>query len=198
MKERIEQFLKESAKVKTKMAVTMTSDIERAIDVVMDCLRSGHKILICGNGGSAADAQHFAAEFTNRYKIERPPLPAIALTTDSSALTSIGNDSGFDFVFDKQIHALGQPGDILFVLTTSDISLDKNGHSTNIARALITAREKKLHTIGLVSLKSKKILEYLDIALVVPHTDTPRIQEGHITLLHIICELAEQKLFNKK
>lgn len=197
MKEEISQFLTDSANLKKKMSEEMTDVIELCVNKVIECYKNGNKILVCGNGGSAADAQHFAAEFVNRFKIDRDPLPAIALTTDTSSLTAIGNDAGYDYVFEKQVKAHGDKEDLLFVITTSDISFEQNGHSTNIAKALVTAKEMNLITIGLVSEKSHDILKYLDYQLIVPHKDTPRIQEAHITLLHIICEIAERELFNK-
>jgi D-sedoheptulose 7-phosphate isomerase len=194
MKKKISSLLMESSLLKKQMATSDCVQTEVAIRAIVDCLTSHHKILICGNGGSAADAQHFAAEFINRFKIDRNPFPAVALTTDASILTSISNDSGFDHVFEKQVQALGLEGDVLIVITTSDISFEKNGHSTNIALALHAARQQKIKTVGLVAQNSKKILQYLDVPLIVPSTTTPRIQEAHITLLHIICELAEQLL----
>lgn len=197
MIEEIKFYLEEGANLRLKMADEMAADIEKAARMIIDCYRSGNKLMICGNGGSAADAQHFAAEMINRFKIDRAPLPAIALTTDPSVITSIGNDSGFDYVFEKQVRALGNQGDILIAITTSDISSEKNGHSANIFKALVAAREKGIKTIGFVSQKSKKILDYLDIPLIVPHQDTPRIQEAHIATIHIICEIAEKNIFEQ-
>lgn len=195
IKEEIKNALNESANLKKKVADSICENIEEVIKLVINCYKNNGKILICGNGGSAADAQHFASEFINKFKLEREPLPAIALTTDNSILTSVGNDAGFDYIFDKQIKALGNEGDILMVITTSDISMDKNGHSANIAKAILAGKEKGMKIIGLVSIKSKYILKYLDLALIVPHSDTPRIQEAHITILHIICEIVEKNLF---
>lgn len=187
-------MLKESSRVKLEMVEACGPSIAAAVAMVVDCLKTNHKVMICGNGGSAADAQHFAAEFVNRYKINRDPWPVMALHTDTSALTSIGNDAGFEYIYAKQIQAFGQPRDVLVVLTTSDIPAAGDSHSQNLAQALAVARHKKIQTIGLVSLRSQRILEFLDIAISVPSTDTPRIQEGHGVALHCICELAEQSL----
>lgn len=195
MVEKIQFFLRESAKLKLAMAEEMAESIAKAVQTLVGCFQKGNKVLICGNGGSAADAQHFAAEFVNRYKIQRPSLPALALTTDSSALTSIANDVGFDFVFAQQVRAFGRSGDVLIAITTSDIDLASHGHSSNIGQALVVAQDLGLTTIGLVSEKSKKILDYLNISLPVPHTETPRIQEAHITLIHILTELTETLLY---
>ena len=159
-----------------------------------DCARcvalavaKGHKLLICGNGGSAADAQHLAGEFVNRFLLDRPPLPALALTTDSSVLTAIGNDFGFEQVFVKQIHALGVPGDVLLAISTS-------GKSPNVLAALRAAKEKNMHTIGL-SGAGHDMDALCDIMLHVPHASTPLIQETHISAGHLICELVEYFLF---
>lgn len=194
MQKEIKKYLKESAELNSKMTIDLIMPLEEAVKLIIGCFKKGGKILVCGNGGSAADAQHFAAELVNKFKLERKPLPAIALTTDSSILTSIANDTGFDNVFEKQVRALGQKNDILIVITTSDVTFDKHGHSTNIAKALITAKNKGIKTIGLVSQKSKEILKYLDLALIVPHNNTPHIQEAHITILHIICEIVEKNI----
>jgi D-sedoheptulose 7-phosphate isomerase len=159
-------------------------DCARRIAVVM---AEGHKLLICGNGGSAADAQHLAGEFVNRFLFDRPPLPALALTTDSSVLTAIGNDFGFEQVFAKQIHALGVPGDVLLAISTS-------GKSPNVLAALRAAREKNMYTLGL-SGAGHDMDALCDITLHVPHTSTPLVQEIHISAGHLICELVEYFLF---
>jgi len=167
-------------------------DIELAIASICEAFNNGKKLLIFGNGGSAADAQHIAAEFINKFKLDRKPLPAIALTTDASILTAIGNDDGFEYIFQKQLEALGKKGDIALVLTTSDFQYS-HPHSANLCRGLETAKEKGMVTIGLVSEKSKSILSLLDIAIVAPSKNTPRIQELHVLFYHIICELVESK-----
>ena len=196
MENEIQSYLQEGAKMSNDIALKLTDSIKKVTQEVIECYRRGNKILICGNGGSAADAQHFAAEFVNRFKIERKPLPVITLTTNASVLTSIGNDYGFDYVFSKQVEAFGKTDDLLIVITTSDISFEKNGHSTNIANALVASKKIGMKNIGLISKKSKIILDYLDHSLPVPHTDTPHIQEAHIAILHIICQIAEDRLFN--
>jgi D-sedoheptulose 7-phosphate isomerase len=159
-------------------------DCARCIALAMD---SGHKLLLCGNGGSAADAQHLAGEFVNRFLIDRPPLPAIALTTDTSVLTAISNDFGFEYVFAKQIYALGVPGDVLLALSTS-------GESPNVLAALRAAREKKMHTIGL-SGAGCGMDALCDTVLHVQHASTPLVQEIHISAGHLICALVEYLLF---
>ena len=155
----------------------------------VQCFQRGNKVLLCGNGGSAADAQHIAAEFVNRFRFDRPALPAFALTTDSSILTSIGNDSSFDYVFSRQVEALAQPGDILVGISTS-------GGSVNVLNALDAARLKRVITIGFTgnrgddSMKTK-----CDYYLAVPSEDTARIQECHEFIWHVICGKVEQTLF---
>jgi len=166
--------------------------IERVVQVLVDALQHNHTVFLFGNGGSAADAQHIAAEFINRFKIDRRPLPAVALTTDTSVITAIANDSGFQYVFEKQIRALGKKGDIAVAITTSDFSAD--GHSIILKHALTAAKEKGMITIGLISDKSKNICSLLDEQVVIPDTETPRIQEAHILVAHIICELVEAEL----
>ena len=151
-------------------------------------LAKGNKILICGNGGSAGDAQHLAGEFVNRFLIDRPPLAAMALTTDSSVLTAIGNDFGFALVFEKQVRALGQAGDVLVGISTS-------GNSPDVIAALRCARERRLFTIGLTGRDGGKMAEWCDVLLAVPHEHTPLIQEIHITAGHLWCSLVDHYLF---
>ncbi len=199
MKEEIKSIIKESISVKQHLhdLPEIVEAIENATKTIIDALQNGKKILIFGNGGSAADAQHFAGEFVNRFKIDRVPLPAISLVTDTSVLTSIANDFGYDYIFSKQVEALGQKGDIAIAITTSDVELKQGGHSANIANGLISARNKGLVTIGLVSDKSQKVLELLDMAIKIPSKNTPRIQESHILVIHIISEIAEKALYEK-
>jgi D-sedoheptulose 7-phosphate isomerase len=151
-------------------------------------LARGGKILLCGNGGSAADCQHIAAEFTNRFMMERPPLPAMALTTDSSVLTSIGNDYSFERVFEKQVSAFGNPGDVLVGISTS-------GHSPNVLQALKRARERQLVTIGLTGGGGGSMADCYDHLLLVPDERTPLIQEIHIAAGHLLCSLVDHYLF---
>ncbi len=152
------------------------------------CMARGGKILLCGNGGSAADAQHLAAEFINRFQLDRPSLPAVALTTDTSALTAIGNDFGFDQVFSKQVQGLGQPGDMLLGISTS-------GNSPNVIKALETAREKSVTTAGLSGAGGGDMLRLCDHLLIVDDPRTPLIQEVHIAVGHLLCRLVDYYLF---
>lgn len=198
MKKQIVSQLKVAAEVQEEMVRACSDLILQAAETIAQAFENGHKLLICGNGGSAADAQHMAGELVNKFRFERAPLPAMALTTDTSVISSISNDSSFSFIFSKQIEALGKKGDILMVITTSDIDFEKHAHSSNLAMALKMAKKKGLKTIGLVSIKSKKILKLLDVAIRIPSRDTPRIQEGHLLAEHIICDLVEQRLFKKK
>jgi D-sedoheptulose 7-phosphate isomerase len=151
---------------------------------------NGGKLLICGNGGSAADAQHLAAEFVNRFRLERRPLPAIALTTDTSVITSVSNDYDFDQVFSKQVEALAGPGDIVLGISTS-------GNSPNVLKALSAAREIGAKTVGLTGGTGGAMERWSDLVLCVDSSDTPRIQEVHIFLEHLLCDLVEQRLFNR-
>lgn len=157
--------------------------------LITSALMNGNKLLVMGNGGSAADSQHFVAEIVGRFKMERKALPAIALSTDTSILTAIGNDYGFESIFSRQVEALAAPGDIVVGLSTS-------GNSPNVQKALNAARQRGCRTIGLLGKDGGSIKEVCDLALVVPSTDTPRIQEGHITIIHIVCDLVEKALFS--
>ena len=164
--------------------------IIQAAEMLATCLSRGSKVLIFGNGGSAADAQHLAAEFVNRFQIERPPLAAIALTTDTSILTSIANDYRFDDIFSKQIKALGKKGDIAWGLSTS-------GNSPNVVKAVQSARKLGMTTIGMTG-RGGELAECADLVLAVASDTTARVQESHITLGHILCELLERKLYPKE
>ncbi len=174
--------------------------IEKSIDMLpeklaqvskmaVQTLQNGNKILLCGNGGSAADAQHIAAELTGRYKSERRGLPGIALTTDTSALTAIGNDYGYERVFDRQVEALAQPGDMLIGISTS-------GNSTNVLSALVLAKEMGCTAIGLSGKDGGKMNEICDINLVIPSDDTPRIQEMHILIGHTLCQIIDNAFYD--
>lgn len=183
----IDSILTENLRV-TREAVTEQRDkLIAAADMLVTAIASGHKVLIFGNGGSAADAQHLAAEFVNRFQFERQPLPAIALTTDSSIITSIGNDESFERIFAKQVEALGRPGDVAWGLSTS-------GRSANILAALDTARQRDMHCLGM-SGRGGRLGAQTDLLLTVPSDITARVQEAHITLGHILCQLVEYKLF---
>jgi D-sedoheptulose 7-phosphate isomerase len=166
----------------------LCADTAAAADAVSSALRAGNKLLLCGNGGSAADAQHWAGELVSRFHYDRPGLAAIALTTDSSIMTAIGNDYGYERLFSRQVEALGVRGDVLFALSTS-------GRSPNILAALHAARERGMVTVGLTGERGEEMATLCDILLRVPSTSTPRIQEGHEALGHAICALVEKTLF---
>ncbi|MBI2487553.1 MAG: D-sedoheptulose 7-phosphate isomerase [Deltaproteobacteria bacterium] len=191
MKEQIISKLRESAELKLRFAKESIKEIAEATNIIHKSLKAGGKILIFGNGGSAADAQHIAAEFVNRYQKERKALPAIALTTDSSILTSIGNDTSFDNIFLRQIEALGKKVDVAWGISTS-------AKSPNIVKALEFAKSEGLKTIGFTGGDAGKINKIVDCCINVPSTSTPRVQELHITVAHIICELIEDAVCNNK
>jgi D-sedoheptulose 7-phosphate isomerase len=187
MKDFILGILEAGITVKRSCVESNLDNIVKAADMLEACLTAGGKVLIFGNGGSAADAQHLAAEFVNRFQIERPPLAAIALTTDTSVLTSIGNDYHFDDIFSKQIKALGKKGDIAWGISTS-------GNSPNVVNALKTARKIGISTLGMTG-RGGELAEWADLVLAVASDITARVQETHITLGHILCELLERKLY---
>jgi D-sedoheptulose 7-phosphate isomerase len=162
-------------------------NIVDAAMLIARCLRGGGKLLLFGNGGSAADAQHLAAEFVGRFRIERQALPAIALTTDSSILTAVGNDYGFDQIFARQVQALGRPGDVAIGISTS-------GNSPNVTSAITQAAKQELKTIGLVGKDGGSLAKCVDISITVASTNVAMIQECHITIGHILCELVENEL----
>lgn len=182
---------KEGAELRLKVARDCGPAIIAAAKAMSDCLRAGSKLLFFGNGGSAADAQHLAAEFVGRFVLERRGLPAVALTTDSSILTAVGNDYGFDRIFSRQIEALGQAGDVAIGLSTS-------GNSPNVVAALQQARRQNLKTIGLAGRDGGQLRHCSDIPLVVASPNTARVQECHITIGHLLCELVEDDLFPDK
>lgn len=162
--------------------------IAETVTLLVETFTHGGKLLVMGNGGSAADAQHFVAEIVGRFKMERRGLPAIALSTDTSILTAIGNDYGFDMVFKRQVEALAGPSDLVVGISTS-------GNSPNVLLALELAREKGCRTVGLLGKDGGSIKNVCDLALIVPTNDTPRVQEGHITIIHIVCDLLEKAMF---
>ena len=182
--------LKDSSELKLRIAEKCSLQITRSIDTLLHALRSGKKVLLCGNGGSAADAQHLATEFVIRLDpaIKRPGLPAIALTTDTSNLTAGANDLGYDHVFARSVEALGAEGDVLIGISTS-------GRSESVNRAFMAARQKKMATIGFLGKDGGTSRDLVDIAIVMPSSDTQRIQEGHITVGHIIFQQVEHELF---
>lgn len=186
----IQNHLKESAAVKTAIAEKCINEIEKAALLCVDVLRNGGTLLLCGNGGSAGDAQHIAAELVVRLSAEvnRRALPAIALTLNTSILTACANDYGYDYVFARQVEAYGHDGDLLIGISTS-------GSSVNVIRALETAKNLKLHTVAFSGGTGGVIKDIADINIIIPHTDTARIQEGHITVGHILCDIIEKELF---
>ncbi|MBI3800843.1 MAG: D-sedoheptulose 7-phosphate isomerase [Deltaproteobacteria bacterium] len=189
MKESIAAIFADSVAAKQRFLDEYSQGLESAISEIVHTLKSGGKLLLFGNGGSAADAQHIAAEFVNRYLRERRPLPAIALTTDTSTLTAIANDYGVEDLFAKQIRALGQKGDVAIAISTS-------GNSANVLRALAVCRELGIHTIGLTGGTGGKMVGLVDHLLCVSATSvTPRIQETHILIEHVICEMVDEVLF---
>jgi len=190
VKKFISDHLNSSAEVKQKMINTCSQAISASAQEIVGCFGHKGKVLICGNGGSAADAQHIAAEFVIRlsHDLMRPALPVISLATDSSIMTAGGNDIGFDNVFSRQVEALGNKGDILIAISTS-------GNSENILRAIRTAKDKKMRIIGFLGKQGGRAKEHCHISLQIPADNTQHIQEGHITAGHIICELVEQTLF---
>jgi D-sedoheptulose 7-phosphate isomerase len=190
MEDHIVKIFKESSHLKEIFVNENLFKIVRVVEAVAEALQAGKKILLFGNGGSAADAQHIAAEFVNRFVIERPPLPAIALTTDTSLLTSISNDYDFSEVFSKQIRALGQAGDIAWGFSTS-------GTSPNVLKALEAAQKMDLVTIGLTGRDGGSIGRLVTHHLNVASNSTPRIQEVHITAGHAICEMVDYMLFQR-
>jgi len=184
----IRKRFKESVEVKTRFLKENLSMLLDVIKLMSHCFEGGNKLFFFGNGGSAADAQHLAAEFVNRYIMDRPPLPAIALTTDASILTSISNDFSFNEVFAKQLKALGKEGDIAIGISTS-------GTSPNIIKAFEVAKEMGMKTVALTGNDGGALIKIADLSLVVPSSSTPRIQETHILIGHLLCELVEHYLF---
>lgn len=181
--------LRAHAEVFQKILAGEIENIERCAEFIFQTLEAGNKILICGNGGSAADAQHLAAEFVGRYETERKALAAIALTTDTSALTALANDYNFERVFSRQVEALARAGDLLIAISTS-------GNSPNVNAAVMTARQIGCRTLGMTGAKGKKLASLCDECVVIPAERTARIQEAHITVAHIWCEIIDDKLKN--
>ena len=180
--------LKDASRSMTRVERNAPRAVAAAAEAIIDCFESGGTVYFCGNGGSAADAQHLACEFAGRYLVDRPGLPAVALTTNTSSLTSIGNDYGFDVVFSRQLEGLGTPGDVLVAMTTS-------GASRNVMRAVEAAHALGMVVIGFTGLKGKRFAALCDHALVTPHALTPRVQEGHIAMGHAMCQIVELALF---
>ena len=188
MKEEITQIFRESADLKLRFIRQNADLLIQVVRMIVEAFKGGNMVLLFGNGGSAADAQHIAAEFVNRFLIERPPLPALALSTDTSVLTSISNDYGYVDSFAKQIKALGKRGDVAIGISTS-------GSAANVINAVKVAKEMGLKTVGLAGNDGGELAKGVDIALIVASPVTPRIQEVHITIGHVICEMVDRMLF---
>lgn len=190
---RIQEHFKQSVEAKINASEVLGTPIANAAELMVKALLDGHKILCCGNGGSAADSQHFAAELINRYERDRPSLPAIALTTDTSTLTSIGNDFSFDEIFSKQIRGLGAPGDVLLAISTS-------GHSKNVVQAIAAAHDRDMSVIALTGKDGGDIgrmLRTQDVEIRVPAHKTSRVQEVHLLVIHCLCDLIDNMLFGE-
>jgi D-sedoheptulose 7-phosphate isomerase len=194
LESRIQQHFIDSADLKYQSAEALSKPIGAAVQAVLACVTSGGKVLACGNGGSAADAQHFSAEFVGRFERERPELGAIALTTDSSILTAIANDYDFNSIFAKQVRALGQSGDVLLAISTS-------GNSANVIAAIEAAQEREMTVVALTGRGGGRIgnlLKETDVHICVPHERTARIQEVHILAIHCICDGVDAQLLGEQ
>jgi D-sedoheptulose 7-phosphate isomerase len=194
LEQRIQQQFFDSADLKYAAAESLTRPIADAVHAIVGCITAGGKVLACGNGGSAADAQHFAAEFVGRFERERPPLAAVALTTDSSILTAVGNDYDFNAIFAKQVLALGAPGDVLVAISTS-------GNSNNVLAAVAAARSKDMTVVALTGRGGGRLREELgetDVHICVPSDRTARIQEVHILALHCLCDAVDLQLLGEQ
>ncbi len=194
LEQRIQQQFFDSADLKYAAAEILSKPIADAVGAVVGCITAGGKVLACGTGGSASDAQHFAAEFVGRFERERPGLAAIALTTDTSILTAIGNDYDFNSIYSKQVQALGAPGDVLLAITTS-------GNSANVLAAVEAAKAKEMTVIALTGRGGGKLREMLtetDVNICVPHERTARIQEVHILVLHCLCDAVDLQLLGEQ
>jgi D-sedoheptulose 7-phosphate isomerase len=194
LEQRIQQQFFDSADLHYAAAEVLAKPVHDAVSALVGCITAGGKVLACGNGGSAADAQHFAAEFVGRFERERPGLAAIALTTDTSNLTAVGNDYGYEDVFAKQVEALGAPGDVLLAFSTS-------GNSANVLAALAAARAKEMTVIALTGNGGGRIRDQLtetDVHICVPHERTARIQEIHLLVLHCLCDAVDLQLLGEE
>ena len=188
---RLKMMVEESIRLKDRFFCEQGEKVLAAARLLVEVFQAGGKVLIFGNGGSAADAQHLAAEFVNRFQVERPPLAALALTTDTSILTAVANDYEFGQVFAKQVRALGRPGDLAWGISTS-------GNSPNVVAGLDTARELSMKTLALSGGAGGPVAAAADLALIVPSRNTPRVQEVHITIGHVLCDLVDYQLFPEK
>lgn len=189
----IEKIIEESILVKEKILIDkdLIANIKKTVEICIDTFRNGGKVLLCGNGGSAADAQHIAAELTGRFNFDREPLFAEALHVNSSFVTAVANDYGYDHVFSRMVKAAGRAGDVLMGISTS-------GNSVSVVNAIITANDLGMKTIGLTGETGGKLNDICDVCIKVPSTITARIQEAHIMIGHILCEMIEKELFTEK
>ncbi|MBU0650322.1 D-sedoheptulose 7-phosphate isomerase [bacterium] len=183
----MEKYLKESVQVKNKVIDTQIGLIEKAVEAVIKCFKSGGKVIVFGNGGSASDAQHMAAEFVGRFKLERQALPAIALSTNTSTLTAVGNDYGYDEIFLRQLQAFASEKDVVIGISTS-------GKSKNVIKAIEYAKSKNIKTICLTGLPGNPLSDIVDVSIVAPTDYTPFVQESHIAIIHVICKLVEEEI----
>ena len=190
MENYIKQQIKDSFLVKQRIYedITLVNNIKKVAILCVNLYKKGFKTILAGNGGSAADAQHIAAELVGRYGFDRPSIPSLALTTDTSNLTAIGNDYGYDAIFSRQLEGMGQEGDIFIGISTS-------GNSQNLINAFESAQKKNILTVALVGKDGGKMAQMADIALIVPSHETPRIQESHILIGHILCDIIEKEMF---
>ena len=194
LEQRIQQQFFDSADLKYAAAEVLSKPIANAVSALVGCITSGGKVLACGNGGSAGDAQHFAAEFVGRFERERPGLAAISLSTDTSIITAIGNDYDFASIFSKQVQALGAPGDVLLAISTS-------GNSSNVVKAVEAARAKDMTVVALTGHQGGRLAELLldtDVLICVPHERTARIQEVHLLVLHCLCDAVDLQLLGEQ
>ena len=194
LEQRIQRHFFDSADLKNQAAEVLSKPIADAVQAVLGCITAGGKVLACGNGGSASDAQHFAAEFVGRFERERPGLAAIALNTDTSIITALGNDYDFSAIYAKQVQALGNPGDVLLAITTS-------GNSTNVVAAVDAAHDKDMTVIALTGRGGGKLgarLTETDVHICVPHERTARIQEVHILAIHCLCDAVDVQLLGEQ
>jgi len=190
MRDMIDQTMQEGIELRQVCRETLTEPLLEAAGAMVKCLQAGHKILVCGNGGSAADAQHFVAELVNRFEVNRRALAAISLTNDASVMTSIANDFEFNSVFSRQVEALGRKGDVLLAISTS-------GHSANVLAAMQEAMNIGMETIALTGRDGGKMTLHADFCINIPHASTARVQEMHITCLHLLCSIIDETMFGK-
>jgi len=193
LKQRVSRSIQASIATKQSLLndADLVSTIAKVSEILVAALQQGKKVLLFGNGGSAADSQHIAAELVGRFAFDRPALPALALSVNTSCVTAIGNDYGYDQVFSRQLEALAHAGDVAIGISTS-------GNSANVLRAMATAKKMGLHTVGLAGAKGGKLRDAVDFCICAPSNDTPRIQECHILIGHILSELVEQEIFHEK